>query len=475
LSLSIEPTITILKSEYDILIASAKRVVELDNLVVELRAEIVSLRAEVKSLKEEIHFLKNGKNSKNSSTPPSHDLARSNGKSLRAAGNKKSGGQKGHEGSTLLMSDSPDKIIEYNEIHYCCLCAHSLENITLELSEKKQEIILPPIQPQYVEHRSFKKTCTHCGHLNRSDLPNHLVSNIQYGNCVQGLLAYMHTYQFLSMNRMADFMKNVFQMPISEGTIDNLLTKFADKTTPIYNTIQERITQSSVIGSDETGSKINAKKGWFHVWQTTKLTFIVASMSRGFSTVEKYFEDGFPFATLVSDCWAGQLKTISKYKQLCIAHLLRELNNFIDALDDGWSKDLKEILEKAIAIKNKSHTTGLAVHANSINELKLSLNKLLEIQDPPKHKKIDAFIKRLRKHRSSILVFLEIEDVPFDNNASERAIRNIKVKTKISGCFRTLKGAERFAKIRSVIDTTIKNSQNVLEALKLLANLSIAE
>lgn len=97
----IEPTITILKSEYDILIASAKRVVELDNLVVELRAEIVCLRAEVKSLKEEIHFLKNGKNSKNSSTPPSHDLGRSNGKSLREVGNKKSGGQKGHEGSTL--------------------------------------------------------------------------------------------------------------------------------------------------------------------------------------------------------------------------------------------------------------------------------------------------------------------------------------------------------------------------------------
>lgn len=311
--------------------------------------------------------------------------------------------------------------------------------------------------------------------MNKSDLPNHLTSNIQYGNCVQALVAYMHTYQFLSMNRMADFMKNVFQMPISEGTIDNLLTKFSDKTTPIYNTLQERITQSSVIGSDETGSKINAKKGWFHVWQTTTLTFIVASMSRGFSTVEKYFEDGFPFATLVSDCWAGQLKTPSKYKQLCIAHLLRELNNFIDALGDEWSKDLKELLEKAIAIKNESYTTGLVLQANRINEIKLSLNKLLEVKDIPRHKKIKAFIKRLRKHKNCVLTFLEIEDVPFDNNASERAIRNIKVKTKISGCFRTLKGAERFAKIRSVIDTTIKNSQNVLEALKLLANLRTAE
>lgn len=471
----IEATVTILKSEYEILIASAKRVVELDALVVELRAEIVLLRAEVKSLKEEIHFLKNGKNSNNSSTPPSHDIGRSNAKSLREKGNKKSGGQIGHEGNTLLVTNNPDKIIEYNEINYCTSCTQSLHHVTSELLATKQEIILPPIQPLYVEHRSFKKVCNQCGHLNKSELPNHLTANIQYGNCVQSLIAYMHTYQFLSINRMADFMQNVLQMPISEGTIDNLLTKFANKTTPIYNTIQQRITQSKVIGSDETGSKINAKKGWFHVWQTPMLTFIVASMSRGFGTVEKYFKDGFPFATLVSDCWAGQLKTISKHHQLCIAHLLRELNNFIEVLQDEWSKDLKQILDQAIAIKKQSYKTGLGAHENEIIKINQSLDKLLEINDTPKHKKINAFIKRLRKHKSSIFVFLEIEEVPFDNNASERAIRNIKVKTKISGCFRTLNGAERFAKIRSVIDTTIKNSQNVFEALNLLANFKVAE
>jgi transposase len=302
-------------------------------------------------------------------------------------------------------------------------------------------------------------------------LPKRLTSNIQYGNCVEGLVAYMHTYQFLSIKRMADFMKNVFQMPISEGTIDNMLTRFANKTTSIYNQIQDRITQSEVIGSDETGSKINAKKGWFHVWQTSKLTFIVASMSRGFGTVEKHFKNGFPFATLVSDCWAGQLKTIAKCHQLCVAHLLRELNNFIDALQDDWSKKMKLLLEQAIKIKKESQETGLAVHEKSIVLIKEKLNELLQDLNPPKHKKINAFKKRLCKHQSSILVFLEQENVPFDNNSSERAIRNIKVKTKVSGCFRTLNGAERFAKIRSVIDTTIKNSQNVFEALRLLANI----
>ena len=75
------------------------------------------------------------------------------------------------------------------------------------------------------------------------------------------------------------------------------------------------------------------------------------------------------------------------------------------------------------------------------------------------------------RERQHLFTFLFIEDVPPDNNASERAIRNVKVKQKISGQFKTEKAARNFAKIRSVIDTTIKNGMNVLEALELIAKL----
>ena len=74
-----------------------------------------------------------------------------------------------------------------------------------------------------------------------------------------------------------------------------------------------------------------------------------------------------------------------------------------------------------------------------------------------------------------VLTFLYHQKVPPDNNASERAIRNAKVKTKVSNQFKTLTGANGFAIIRSVIDTTIKNSQNVLQALTLLPNFNPAE
>ena len=442
----IEALITIKKSDYD------------------------NLLALVASLQEEIRLLKNGKNSKSSHTSPSHDLQRSNSKSLRPKGVNKTGGQPGHEGKTLQMSPTPDKIIDYDEINFCQTCATNIENVPASLFESKQEVVIPPIAVQYIEHRSYQKKCNCCGLMNYSKLPSYLSSNIQYSPAIESMVAYFHAYQFLPVKRMVGLFNDVFNLPISEGTIDNMLTRFAIRATPIYEQIHHRVGQSKVVGADETGSKVANKKGWFHTWQTTALTFIAASMNRGYDTVLKYYKEGFKHATLVSDCWASQLKTKANHHQLCIVHLLRELVNFIDAFEnDNWSVKLKLLFEQSIEIKKLSKINGLLIYHREIETIKETFRHLLDVDETGKHKKLAAFIRRLRKNSDSVFVFLNDYEVPFDNNASERAIRMIKVKTKVSGCFRTFDGAVRFAKIRSVIDTTIKNQGNTLEALNLLA------
>jgi transposase len=119
----------------------------------------------------------------------------------------------------------------------------------------------------------------------------------------------------------------------------------AKKALPLYDVIRERVQQSQVVGSDETGSSFGGEKGWFHVWQTTRLTFIVASLNRGYNTIKAYFADGFPLTVYVSDCWAAQLKVAALAHQLCIAHLLRELRNFEDALSCQWSSAMKQLLQ----------------------------------------------------------------------------------------------------------------------------------
>ena len=184
-------------------------------------------------------------------------------------------------------------------------------------------------------------------------LPAHLNAPVQYGGSVAALVSYLSVYHYVPYHRMTVLLGDLFGLPISEGSIDNLLERTAQRALPAYHAIQQRVAQSAVVGGDETGASFGGKKGWFHTWQTSSLTFIVASLNRGYQTIEQYFAGGFPRSVYVSDCWAAQLKVPAMRHQLCIAHLLRELSNFGDALGCAWSGAMKQLFEDGIALKKQ--------------------------------------------------------------------------------------------------------------------------
>jgi transposase len=425
-------------------------------------------------LQEEIQLLKNGRNSKTSSTPPSQDIARNYQKSLRGPSSRKSGGQAGHKGNTLLMTEKPDKIIEYRP-DYCKQCGEKLAKEESILTSRKQEIDLPPITAQYIEHQSYTCTCKKCGFATTSELAEHLKANVQYSPQISAWVAYLSVRQYISYERIAEMMKDCFNIPMSEGTIDNILKNLTEKAQPVYNIIQERVSQSPVVGGDETGVKINTKKGWLFTFQTPLLTFLSVSLSRGFDTISNLFKNGFPISVYVTDCLAAQLKTPALLHQICLAHLIRELNNFIDVFNCQLAVQMKQLLQSAIQLKSELQPQDYLSANEKVMIISNNLNELLHSDISNEHKKVQAFIKRLNKNHDAILTFLYHPKVPPHNNASESAIRNAKVKMKVSNQFKTFNGAYRFAVLRSVIDTTIKNSQNVLASLVNLANFASAE
>ena len=193
---------------------------------------------------------------------------------------------------------------------------------------------------------------------------------------------------------------------------------------------------------------------------------------RSFQVIRQYFKDEFQHSVYVSDCYAAQLKASAKAHQLCIAHLLRELLNFEKNLRSAWSVRMKDLLMRAWNLKKAMTADDYRPPPQEVTSINTQLDELLTVDESGFNKKEQALVRRLRKHRTGILTFLHHEYVPPDNNASERAIRNVKVKTKVSGQFRNAvgKGADRYAKIRSVIDTTIKNGQDVYAALICLSN-----
>lgn len=433
-----------------------------------LEKKVVSLENENAILKERLLKYENPKNSNNSSLPPSKDENRPKpNQSLRIASGKSVGGQIGSEGKTLLMCTTPDQIIKL-EPTFCSNCGTSLESQFGIKKQVRQLIDIPPIKAIYTQYETYSKVCN-CGCQNVANFPEGINAPISYGENTEALVAYLHTRQFLPFARMKEMFNDAFGIAISEGGIHCLLQRFSKKTTPIYEIIKERLAQSKVIGTDETGVKVNGTKNWFWTWQTEKLTYILYSNNRGSKTIETAFPNGFPNSTLVHDGWRAQEKTCAKNHQTCLPHLQRQLNYLEQIYPESvWVKGLKKMIKYSLLLKENyifESENYLKQRAIILQQLKY----LLKSPPDKKEKELFTFYKRMCKEENNLFTFLFIKEVPPDNNASERAIRNVKVKQKISGQFKIEKAAQNFAMIRSVIDTTIKNGLNVLKALIMIA------
>lgn len=443
-----------------------KTILDQNSIIQQQSEKIQTLVQEVNDLRIENEALKKKlqkKNSSNSSIPPSKDENRpKKNQTLRRSSDRKSGGQKGHQGDTLKMTQSPD--ITINHIpSFCRKCGKKLDQEAM-FEQKRQVIDIPPIQSVTTEHRVFSRICN-CGYCTKSNFPKEAKAPVSYGNNVEALISYLSVRQYLSINRIQEFFAQVANLEISQGSICNKLKSFANKCLPIYEQIKHRIEQSDCVGTDETGFVLNGKKGWMWTWQSPLLTYIVASNNRAGKTITDNFKNGFPLSTLVHDCWKPHFNIPAKNHQLCLAHLRRELNFFIEQRKERWSYEFEKLLRKALRFKKKISNNPHQNYQRQVQQLQKSANKLLRTKISEKDKKLKAFQKRLIKYIDYLFPFLQNPNIPPDNNGSERAIRNVKVKQKVSGQFKTIDGANQFAIIRSVMDTCIKNNARVFSTL----------
>lgn len=445
-----------------------KRIQELERNLADLIRLNQHLLNRIADLEERLSKYETPKNSHNSSVPPSKDENRpQRTKSLRESTGKKSGGQEGHKGTTLEMTKTPDKVIDHIP-QGCCECGLSLENVPTQEVEKRQVVDIPPIIPQVTEHRLYEKVCS-CGRHHLGSFPNGVSTGISYGPGIVSLAAYMHARQYLPLDRMREFFNDVLHVPICEGTLYTAIQRMAEKALPEYEHIRSEIEKSTVVGADETGARINGKKGWFWTWQNKTATYIAPSDNRGTKTIQTNFPDGIKNAVLVHDCWKSHFETETQGHQICIAHLLRELNYLHERYRSPWPRWMQRLLLESIEVKRQMKPEEFTKKYKQRTEIKLKLDKLLESNIKLRNKEIHSFKHRLEKYKPYVFTFLDKENVPADNNGSERAIRNIKVKQKVSGYFKSWKGARAFAILRSVTDTALKNDRNILTSLYQIA------
>lgn len=444
----------------------------INELVQFLFNKVQELEAEVKYLKNRLAKYETPKNSNNSSVPPSKDENRPKRKSLREKSGRKPGGQKGREGNTLKMVEAPDST-EKHIPGYCSCCGEDVSTVPSEFAGKRQIFDIPEIKVHVKEYQVYKKRCGACGYETTSSFPSHVKSPVSYGNNIQSLIGYLHARQYVPFKRMQEFFNDVLHVPISEGGIHYLLNKLVKKAAPAYEMIKNKLkTESSgFIGSDETGVKVAGGKNWAWTWQNDGATFITITDNRGQKSIAETFEAGFEKTVLVHDCWKSHFNTQALSHQICIAHLLRDLNYLTERYNHKWSRICKTLFKSALSLKNEMLETDYLGHQPQRVSIEKRLDRLLKYTLPLDYKELVSFRKRLIKYRNYLLTFLYHPKVPPDNNSSERAIRNIKVKQKVSGQFKSTNGAFIFSVLRSVTDTTLKNNQNIIESLNTIANL----
>jgi len=445
------------------------------DFILHLLEKIEALTERVAELEQQLN-----KNSHNSGKPPSSDglRKRKRTRSQRKRSGKKSGGQEGHKGSNLEMTDSPDRVVKLR-IKRCACCGLLIKGVHPKGYESRQEFEIPAPVVEVTEYRAEISDCPHCGAENRAAFPAGITHRTQYGNHLRSIAVYLGNYQLVPLERTAEMFEDLFSVPLSEGTVAAASARCAGVLYGFEGWVIGKIKESRVVNFDESGINIGGSLHWMHTAGTPLLTAYFADKRRGSEAFDKIgILPGFT-GTAVHDHLPAYFKYPCSHS-LCNAHHIRELIYVHEQEGQKWAQsmidcllEIKEEVESA-AGKGKLIKSSLMRHYE--NKYKRILRQGFRINAPPKEGKVKKrgrkkrtktlnLLIRLRDFQRETLAFMCDLDVPFDNNLAERDIRMIKVQQKISGLFRTMSGAEQFCRIRSFISTARKQAVNVIDAI----------
>ena len=232
------------------------------DLVLMLWDQVVELQATVKRLELKVAELE--RNSRSSSKPPSSDKGNfanpPKPKSLREKTGKKPGGQEGHSGETLRQSDTPDRVIDHH-IDYSAQCSECGEifgecptgsaPLDRDACERRQVFDLPPIRLEATEHRAEKRCCAGCGTVTTASFPEGVSAPVQYGLQVQAIALYLGGYQLLPYLRLRETFSELFNCPLSAGTLANFVKRGGIKAEEAMEPVREALVRALVAHADE--------------------------------------------------------------------------------------------------------------------------------------------------------------------------------------------------------------------------------
>ena len=460
-----------------IIAAKDAYILELETRLEEYGRKFLELEEKFRLQAERISELERclGLNSRNSSKPPSSDgLSRPPAPKRDRRTGRKPGGQKGHEGSTLIRSETPDHV-EHHVPPNCTHCGCTLDRGMSVGFRRRQIHDIPEQFPLIVtDHLAHACICPRCNGETRSTFPKGVRSPVQYGPNLTGLVLYLNAHQLIPVKRLVETFRDLFGMTLSEGTVVNMVSRGARDYRGFVDRVRDAVVQARVKHMDETGLRIEGKLQWLHVACTGLLTYLWIGKGRGDVLLES-------LGIVVHDCWKSYF-AMPKVEGhgICCAHILREPESLVQFGREKWAGKLAGLLCGAVHECNLARGSPLA--PDIIREIADNHDRIVEegfryhesLQPLPsngrrgrkRQRKGYNLLLRLRDHRDAVLLFTRNPLVPATNNMAELAIRMEKVQQKISGSFRSRQGAVNRTIIRTVLATARKQGWNMLETLR---------
>ena len=448
----------------EVLLAMDARIRALEQRVEELQAQVQHLQAQL------------AQNSRNSGNPPSSDgLSKPSPKSLRTPSGRKPGGQPGHPGQTLQRVKNPDHV-QIHSLETCPLChGQGLGQEPVLGCESRQVFDLPPRSLEVTEHQAQIKRCPHCATEVRAEFPAGVNAPTQYGPRFQSLMVYLNQQQLIPYARLAQLCEDLFAQPLSVGTLAAANARVFAQLDPFALALAHQLSQAAVAHLDESGLRVQGALHWLHVVCTQMLTFYGVHRKRGTEAMEALGIVPTCRQWLIHDFWKAYFTYQNALHALCNQHLLRELKFLEEQENQKWAGQLSRLLLEFHQTRQKKGEFTQRQFKNALQRYRNVVRRgryrhprrapQARGQGRRAQSKAANLLDRLEDYDWSILAFLFDERVPFTNNQAEQDIRMIKVQQKISGCFRTFRGAEIFCRIRSYLSTCRKQGQNLLEAI----------
>lgn len=449
---------------------------EEQRVIDELLKRLAALEAENQRLKAENAELRRRleQNSQNSHKPPSSDGYRK--KSVQPGLPKREkqapGGKPGHKGKTLRQVERPDKV----QVHLPGCCSGCGRTVSAEEKHivvgKRQVFDLPEPKLEVIEHRLGQIEC--CGQVQTGQYPAYVTASVQYGPGVRALVTKYSVEHKMPLEQICGLFSDLYGYDLNSKTVENTLEQGYCLTAALEAAVMEALRHAAAVNFDETGLRVAGKLYWLHTAGTEHYTYLFVHAKRGKKALQSeksVLKDFTGYA--IHDCLAAYFSFSDAKHGLCNAHILRELQALIED-KTKWAQAMHELL-----LELHQELAGSTLSKQAAELLRERYRQILhqadEEEPPPKVKQGKGrpkntpgrnLLRRLQQHEEAVLAFALVEGIPFTNNLAERDLRPAKVKQKVSGCFRTLLGAEVYARLQAIIATCRKQGRNIFATLR---------